>query len=133
MRSITRGAVMLATVAAVLTPAAAQAAPAPDATGLMGTYGFGRAAVIGEAGLQAGAWHSYAVRSGYAGDDLIVSHPARTRPLAAERVVYTAAFNEVADAQAECQKVGAAGVAQKAWVSFRCRTGFVPSYTLLVR
>jgi hypothetical protein len=133
MRSITRGAVMLAAVATVLTPAAAQASPAPDTTGLMGTYGFGRAAVIGEAGLRSGAWQAYAVRSGYTGDDLIVSHPARTTPLAAETVVYTAAFNEVADARAECHKVGAAGVAQRAWVSFRCRTGFVPSYTLLVR
>jgi hypothetical protein len=133
MRSITRGAVMLAAVAAVLAPAAAQASPAADSTGFMGTYGFGRAAVIGAAGVQSGAWHSYAVRSGYTGDDLIVSHPLRTTPLASETAVYTAAFNEVADARAECHKVGAAGVAQRAWVSFRCRTGFVPSYTLLVR
>ncbi|MEU4160376.1 hypothetical protein [Actinoplanes sp. NPDC026670] len=133
MRSITRGVVLLAAAATVLTPAAAQASPAVDATGLMGTFGFGRAAVIGAAGLASGAWSAYAVRSGYAGDDLIVSHPARTTPLASETVVYTAAFNEVADPRGECQKVGAAGVAQRAWVSFRCRTGFVPSYTLLVR
>ncbi|WP_433792444.1 hypothetical protein [Actinoplanes sp. CA-252034] len=133
MRSITRGAVVAAAVATVLTPAAAQAATGPDTTGLMGTYGFGRADVIGEAGLRSGVWSAYAVRSGYAGDDLIVSYPARTTPLATETTVYTAAFNEVADPQAECRKVGAAGVAKRAWVSFRCRTGFVPSYTLLVR
>jgi hypothetical protein len=133
MRSITRGAVVAAALATVLTPAAAHAAPAADSVGFLGTYGFGRAEVIGEAGLRSGAWQAYSVRSGYAGDDLSVGHPVRTTPLAAETVVYTAAFNEVTDPQAECRKVGAAGVANQVWVSFRCRTGFVPSYTLLVR
>jgi hypothetical protein len=133
MRSITRGAVVAAAVTTMLVPAAAQASPGPDTTGLMGTFDFGRADVIGAAGLRSGAWSAYAVRSGFAGDDLIVSHPARTTPQASETAVYTAAFNEVADPRAECRKVGAAGVTQRLWVSFRCRTGFVPSYTLLVR
>ncbi|MDI6103848.1 hypothetical protein QLQ12_35060 [Actinoplanes sp. NEAU-A12] len=133
MRSITRGAILAGTIAAVLAPAAAQAAPARVTTGLLGTYDFGRAAVIGQSGQQAGVWKSFSVRSGFAGDDLIVSHRARTAPRETETVVYTAAFNEVADAQAECNKVGADGVARKAWVSFRCQTGFVPSYTLIVR
>jgi hypothetical protein len=128
-----RGAIVAGAVAAVLTPAAAQAAPQPVTVGLLGTYDFGRAAVIGQSGLEAGIFRAYAVRSGFAGDDLLVSYQQRTAPLEDETVVYTAAFNEVADPWAECRKVGADGVARKAWVSFRCRTGFVPSYTLLVR
>ncbi|GIE34261.1 hypothetical protein Ait01nite_073060 [Actinoplanes italicus] len=133
MRSIMRGAIVAGIVAAVLTPAAAQAAPARAAVGLLGTYGFGRAAVIGQSGMEAGIFRAYAVRSGFAGDDLLVSYQTRTAPLEEETVVYTAAFNQVADPQSECRKVGADGVARKAWASFRCRTGFVPSYTLLVR
>ena len=133
MRTITRAAIVAGAVAATLAPAAAQAAPARAVTGLLGTYDFGRAAVIGEAGRQAGAWESYYVRSGYAGDDLVVTYRPRTTAQPAETAVHTAAFNEVTDPQAECRKLGADGVARKTWVSFRCRTGFVPSYTLLVR
>jgi hypothetical protein len=133
MRLITRVAVLTGTVAASLAPAAAQAAPARAVTADLGTYDFGRAAVIGQAGMQSGLWDAYAVRSGFIGDALIVSHPRRTAPSRTEIAVYTAAFNEVADPQAECNRVGAAGAAQKTWFSFRCRTGFVPSYTLLVR
>ena len=78
-------------------------------------------------------WRSPTVRSGFAGDDLTVTFTPRTRPRATEKLVYTAAFNEVADAQAECLEVGADGVARHVWVSFRCQTGFAPSYTLYVR
>ncbi|WIM98610.1 hypothetical protein ACTOB_002214 [Actinoplanes oblitus] len=121
-----------ATAAALLAPAAAQAAPT-STTELLGTYGFGRAAVIGDAGVAAGVWRSPAVHSRFAGDDLTVTFSPRTKPRASEQLVYTAAFNEVADAQAECRKVGADGVAHHVWMSFRCQTGFVPSYTLYVR
>ncbi|AEV85904.1 hypothetical protein ACWT_4885 [Actinoplanes sp. SE50] len=125
-------AALVATATALLAPAAAQAAPATT-TALLGTYGFGRAAVIGDAGTAAGVWRAPVVRSGFAGDDLTVTFTPRTTPRASEKLVYTAAFNEVADAQAECRKVGADGVARHVWVSFRCQTGFVPSYTLYVR
>jgi len=133
MRSITHGTILAGVVAALFAPAAAQAAPARVTTGLLGTYDFGRAQVIGQAGQEAGVWRSYSVRSGFAGDDLIVTFKPRTAPRETETAVYTAAFNETTDPQAECLKVGADGVALKTWVSFRCRTGFVPSYTLLVR
>ncbi|BCJ39402.1 hypothetical protein GCM10010168_63500 [Actinoplanes ianthinogenes] len=125
-------AALAATVTAVLAPAAAQAAPARS-TEMLGTYGFGRAAVIGDAGAAAGLWRSPTVRSGFAGDDLTVTFTPRTTPRSSEKLVYTAAFNEVADAQAECRQVGADGVARRVWVSFRCQTGFAPSYTLYVR
>ncbi|MEV8510611.1 hypothetical protein AB0368_38080 [Actinoplanes sp. NPDC051475] len=120
------------TAATVLAPSAAHAAPAAAADPL-GTYGFGRAGIIGDAGMTAGVWRSFAVRSGIAGDDLTVTHTPRTKPFATEKLAYTAAFDAVADPQAECRKVGAAGVAHRVWVSFRCQTGFVPSYTLYVR
>jgi hypothetical protein len=125
-------AVITATAIALLAPSAAQASSART-TERLGTYGFGRAEVIGEAGLAAGVWRSFAVHSGFAGDDLAVTLTPRTRPFATEKQVYTAAFNAVDDAQAECLAVGADGVAHRAWVSFRCQTGFVPSYTLYVR
>jgi uncharacterized protein (DUF58 family) len=134
MRTLIQAAVLTAaTVAVTLGPAAAQAASAPTVTALLGTYDFGRAAVIGKAGQQAGVWKSFSVRSGFAGDDLTITYRPRNAPLRAEKQVYTAAFNEVRDAEAECRKVGADGVARKVWVSYRCRTGIVASYTLLVR
>ncbi|MDI6098902.1 hypothetical protein QLQ12_09850 [Actinoplanes sp. NEAU-A12] len=139
MRTPIRAAVVaIASAAAVSAPAAAHAVPSParpfaTVTALLGTYDFGRAAVIGRAGKQAGAWKSYTVRSGFAGDDLTVTYKPRIIPLRSEKQIYTAAFNESRDAEAECRKVGDDGVARKVWVSFRCRTGFAPSYTLLVR
>jgi hypothetical protein len=132
MRILMRAAVAAGTVAAVLAPVAAQAAPRAT-TAILGTYGPGRAGVIAEAGLAAGMWTRAAVRGGLTGDRLIVTYTPRTRPFATETTVYTAAFTEVADARAECAEVGADGVARRVWTSFRCRTGFVPSYTLLVR
>ncbi|MBM0257152.1 hypothetical protein [Micromonospora sp. 4G55] len=114
-------------------PTPAQAATPGTTTALLGTYGFGRAAVIGEAGKAAGAWESFSVRSGFAGDDLTITYSPRTQAYAAEMKVYNAAFDQVADPQAECQQVGTDGVEHKVWVSFRCQTGFVPSYTLFVR
>ncbi|GIF15856.1 hypothetical protein [Actinoplanes teichomyceticus] len=128
----THYAAVLAGVAAALAPSAVQAAPATT-TGLLGTYDFGRAEVIGQAGTEAGVWRSFTVRHGFAGDDLTVTYTPRTEPYRTERLVYTAAFDAVADPQAECREVGADGVARQVWVSFRCQTGFVPSYTLYVR
>lgn len=132
MRTILRTA--LAAALTVLAPGAARAAPAPKTeTALLGTYGFGRAAVIGRAGVQAGVWTSFSVRSGFGGDDLTVTYRPRTRPAKAETQVYTATSTTVADPSAECAKVGADGVARRVWVSYRCRTGIAPNYTLLVR
>lgn len=133
MRKLTRALVLTGVAGAVLVPSTAHAANPEPTTALLGTYGFGRAAVIGEAGRNAGTWDSFSVRSGFAGDDLIVTYRPRTATFPAEKQVYTAAFDQVADAQAECRQVGADGVAQRVWVSFRCRTGFAPSYTLFVR
>ncbi|KUL24398.1 hypothetical protein [Actinoplanes awajinensis] len=133
MRNIVKTVVVLGATAAVLAPAAAAPAASRTTTAPLGTYGFGRAGVIGEAGVAAGVWRSFAVRPGFAGDDLSVTYQRRTTAYAAEKQVYTAAFTTVADAQGECLAVGAAGVARKVWVSFRCQTGFVPSYTLYVR
>src|SRR4051794_35142131 len=132
MRRIARAAIAAGAAAAVLAPAAAQAATT-TVTGLLGTYASGRAAAIGEAGLAAGVWRSFSVHSGYSGDDLWVTYTPRTRASISERPVYTAAFGVVADPRAECRRVGADGVAGLVWVSFRCQTGFVPSYTLYVR
>ncbi|MFE9960110.1 hypothetical protein [Micromonospora sp. NPDC005299] len=133
MRKLTRPLVLAGIAGAVLAPSTAHAATAEPATALLGTYAFGRASVVGEAGRTAGAWEAFSVRSGFAGDDLIVTYRPRTEAYPAEKQVYTAAFNEVSDAQAECRQVGAEGVARRVWVSFRCRTGFAPSYTLFVR
>lgn len=133
MRKLTRSLVLAGVAGAVLAPSTAHAATPETTTALLGTYGFGRAAVIGEAGRTAGTWESFSVRSGFAGDDLIVTYRPRTTAYPAEKQVYTAAFDQVADAQAECRQVGADGVAHGVWVSFRCRTGFAPSYTLFVR
>ena len=132
MRRFAQAAVAAGAAAAVLVPAAAQAAPS-TVTGWLGTYGSGRAEVIGEAGLAAGVWRSYAVRPGYAGDDLAVTYTPRIWASASEKPVYTAAYGTVADPQAECRRVGADGVDRQVWVWFRCRTGFLPSYTLYVR
>jgi hypothetical protein len=130
MRSVVPAAVV--TAAALLFPGAAHAAPAP-ATALLGTYAFGRAAVIAAGGQAAGLWTQATVRSGFAGDDLIVTYPPRTTALADEKQVYTALYSEVADPRAECEKVGADGVSRMVWTTFRCRTGVAPNYTLLVR
>ncbi|MEV4641025.1 hypothetical protein AB0J80_27155 [Actinoplanes sp. NPDC049548] len=130
-----RSVVLAATVAAaaLLTPSAAQAAPGYPTTDLLGTYGFGRAEVIAAGGQAAGLWTDAKVRSGFAGDDLIVTYAPRTAALPAEKQVYTALYNQVADPQAECARVGADGVARQVWTTFRCRTGVAPNYTLLVR
>ncbi|GAA1581776.1 hypothetical protein [Actinoplanes couchii] len=140
MRTLWKSVVLLAALLSVFTPAPAQAqaqAPAPPpgqyVTTLLGTYGFGRAAVIGQSGRQTGAWRSFSVRSGFAGDDLSITYKPATSPSRAETQVYTAAFNQVRDAGAECEKVGRDGVARRVWVSYRCRTGIVASYSLLVR
>ncbi|WP_430781927.1 hypothetical protein [Actinoplanes sp. G11-F43] len=130
---IFRAALLAAATVTALAPVPAQAAKPRPVTSLLGTYDFGRAAVIGQAGENAGVWKSYTVRSGFAGDDLSITYVRATSPSRSERTVYTAAFNEVKDAQAECRKVGADGVARRVWVSYRCRTGIVASYTLLVR
>ncbi|MFI1987703.1 hypothetical protein [Actinoplanes sp. NPDC020271] len=111
---------------AVLTPGACQ-------TGVLGTYDFGRAAVIGAAGEAAGVWTGASVRSGFAGDDLVVTYRPRLAPAAAEQAVYTARYDQVAAPQTECERVGADGVALRVWVTYRCRTGVAPNYTLLVR
>jgi len=132
MRRIAQAAIAAGAAAAVLAPAAAQAATT-TVTGMLGTYASGRAETIGEAGLAAGAWRSYSVHPGYSGDDLWVTYTPRTRAHASESPVYTAAFGAVADPQDECRRVGADGAALLVWVSYRCRTGFVPSYTLYVR
>jgi hypothetical protein len=132
MRKIVQAFALTCTAAAILAPSAAQAAPKVT-TAYLGTYDFGRAGVIGEGGRTNGLWTAPTVRTGFAGDDLIVTYTPRTKAWKTEKTVYTAAFNEVADPQSECQKVGTDGVTRKVWVSFRCRTGFVPSYTLLVR
>src|SRR4051794_29992952 len=78
MRRIARAAIAAGTAAAVLAPAAAQAATT-TVTGLLGTYPSGRAAAIGEAGLAAGVWRSFSVHSGYSGADLWVTYTPRTR------------------------------------------------------
>ncbi|OJF13993.1 hypothetical protein [Couchioplanes caeruleus] len=127
-----RSAVLVATAAALLAPSAAQAAPC-ETTALLGTYKFGRADVIAAGGLAAGVWNAARVRSGFAGDDLIITFVPRTERYASERQVYTAIYSEVSDPLAECQQVGADGVARQVWMSFRCRTGVAPNYTLLVR
>ncbi|MEU0157154.1 hypothetical protein [Micromonospora fulviviridis] len=132
MRKLTRSLILAGIAGAVLAPSAAHAATPETTTALLGTYGFGRAAVIGEAGRAAGTWETFSVRSGFAGDDLIVTYRPRTAAYPVEKQVYTAAFDQVPDAQAECQQVGAEGVAHRVWVSFRCRTGFAPNYTLFV-
>ncbi|MEV6601488.1 hypothetical protein AB0M36_32245 [Actinoplanes sp. NPDC051346] len=143
-----RSAVLVATAAVLLAPSAAQAAPgeitdllAPGAaqsapgetTDLLGTYGFGRAAVIGAEGQAAGLWSATRVRSGFAGDDLIITFVPRTERYATEKQVYTAIYNQVSNPRAECEQVGADGVEHRVWMSFRCRTGVAPNYTLLVR
>lgn len=131
MRTILQAAVL---TAAVLAPAAAQAAPAPQqVTTMLGTYGFGRAAVIGQGGKQAAVWSAFSTRSGITGDDLIITYRPRFKPYPDERLVYSANQNEVKDPQAECRKVGADGVTRRVWLSYRCRTGIVANYTLLVR
>ncbi|MFI7603059.1 hypothetical protein [Actinoplanes sp. NPDC049681] len=129
-----RSVVLAATVAAaaLFTPGAAHAAPG-QTTDLLGTYSFGRAEAIAAGGQAAGLWTGAQVRSGFAGDDLIVTYTPRTAAYPAEKQVYTAMYNEVADPQGECNKVGADGVARKVWTTFRCRTGIAPNYTLLVR
>ncbi|MEV8503353.1 hypothetical protein AB0368_00825 [Actinoplanes sp. NPDC051475] len=128
-----RSVVLAATVAAaaLFTPSAAQAAPG-QTTDLLGTYGFGRAEVVAAGGLAAGLWTAAQVRSGFAGDDLIVTYTPRTAAYPVEKQVYTALYNQVADPQGECNRVGADGVARKVWMTFRCRTGVAPNYTLLV-
>ncbi|MGX6604570.1 hypothetical protein ACWKSP_20925 [Micromonosporaceae bacterium Da 78-11] len=134
MRKIVQAIAVTGVAATILAPTAAQAAPeAGSTTAYLGTYGFGRAGVIGAEGRANGLWTGSWVRSGFAGDDLLVTYTPRTTARAAEQIVYTAAFDAVADPRGECRKVGAEGVARKVWVSFRCRTGFAPSYTLLVR
>ncbi|WP_436521276.1 hypothetical protein [Actinoplanes sp. HUAS TT8] len=100
---------------------------------MLGTYGVGRAAVIGTGGEAAGVWVDASTRSGFAGDDLVITYTPRFVQAARERVVYTALYNQVAYPQAECDRVGADGVAMRVWVSYRCRTGVAPNYTLLVR
>ena len=123
----------VAAATAVVAPGTAAVASAPTTTTvLLGTYSFGRAQVIGTDGLANGAWTAFSVRSGIAGDDLVVTYRPRVRAIA-ERPVYTAAFDEVTTPRTECEKVGADGLAHHVWVSFRCRTGWAPSYTLLVR
>ncbi|BCY07015.1 hypothetical protein [Actinoplanes sp. L3-i22] len=110
----------------------AQAAP-KAATGVLGTYGFGRAAVIGAGGQSAGLWSVAGTHPGVAGDDLVITYTPRHRPHSAEHAVYTARFDQVSNPRTECERVGADGVAARVWVSFRCRTGIAPNYTLLVR
>ncbi|BCJ45838.1 hypothetical protein GCM10010168_57420 [Actinoplanes ianthinogenes] len=127
-----RSALLAAIVPAVLVPGVAQAAPR-HTTDVLGTYGFGRAAVIGSAGEAAGLWSTTMIYSGIAGDDLVITYTPRYKASATERVVYTALFTEVAYPDAECDRVGADGVAKHVWVSYRCRTGVAPNYTLLVR
>jgi hypothetical protein len=119
-------------ISAVLVPSAAQAVPC-SVTDVLGTYPFGRAAAIGAAGEAAGVWSDPGIQSGVAGDDLVITYTPRFSRSAAERVVYTALFTEVAYPDAECDRVGADGVAKHVWVSYRCRTGVAPNYTLLVR
>lgn len=134
MRTIIQAAVTAAALLTGLVAAPAQAKPpAPTQTVLLGTYGFGRAAVIGTGGQKAGVWKSYSVRTGFAGDDLTITFQKPAAPRRSEVMVYTAAFNEVKDASGECEKVGKDGVNRKVWVSYRCQTGFAPSYTLWVR
>ncbi|WIM98471.1 hypothetical protein ACTOB_002072 [Actinoplanes oblitus] len=127
-----RSALLAAVIPAVLVPGVAQAAPCPT-TDVLGTYAFGRAAAIGAAGEAAGLWSDPAIQSGIAGDDLVITYTPRYTPFATERQVYTALYNEVAYPDAECDRVGADGVAKHVWVSYRCRTGVAPNYTLLVR
>jgi hypothetical protein len=133
MHTFTRALLLTGTAVAVLAPVAAHAAAPRTTTALLGTYDFGRAAVIGEAGLAAGMWRAYSVRSGFAGDDLTITYSPRGKARPAEQQVYTAAFDQVDDAWSECEQTGTEGIARKVWVSYRCRTGFVPSYTLIVR
>jgi hypothetical protein len=128
MRSI----VLAGIIPAVLFPGVAQAAPGP-VTDELGTYGFGRAAAIGAAGEAAGVWSAPAARAGVAGEDLVITYTPRYTASPTERMVYTALFNEVSEPWVECERVGADGVAKRVWVSYRCRTGVAPNYTLLVR
>ncbi|MFC7533040.1 hypothetical protein [Actinoplanes sp. GCM10030250] len=128
----------LAIIAAALTtagiaPSAAEAGLPRTTTALLGTYDHGRARIIGEQGLAAGFWTSFSVFPGAAGDDLVITYVPRSTPRRGEREVYTAAFDRTAEPRTECEEVGADGVARQVWVSSRCRTGFAPSYTLLVR
>ncbi|MFI5495110.1 hypothetical protein [Actinoplanes sp. NPDC051859] len=127
-----RSAVLVATAAVLLAPSAAQAAPR-ETTTLLGTYGFGRADVIAAGGLAAGTWSSARVSSRFAGDDLVVTFVPPTTRSATEQQIYTAMYNEVSDPRAECERVGADGVAKGVWMTYRCRTGIAPNYTLLVR
>ncbi|WP_099343725.1 MULTISPECIES: hypothetical protein [unclassified Actinoplanes] len=127
-----RSMVLAGLIPAVLVPGAAQASPCPT-TDVLGTYAFGRAATIGAAGETAGVWTVAGTRSGIAGDDLIVTYTPRYTAAATETAVYTALFNQVARPDVECDRVGADGVAKHVWVTYRCRTGVAPNYTLLVR
>lgn len=134
MRTIVQATVVAAALLTGLGAAPVQAKPpVPTVTVLLGTYGFGRATVIGNGGKSAGVWKSYSVRSGFAGDDLTVTYQPRLAPSRSETMVYTAAFNEVTNPSAECEKVGKDGAVRRVWVSYRCQTGFAPSYTLWVR
>ncbi|GLW27406.1 hypothetical protein [Actinoplanes regularis] len=102
-------------------------------TDILGTYGFGRAATIGAAGEAAGVWSAPTTHTGFGGEDLVITYTPSFSPAATERTVYTARYNEVTYPQAECERVGADGVVKHVWVSYRCRSGIAPSYTLLVR
>ncbi|GAA2674267.1 hypothetical protein [Actinoplanes palleronii] len=128
MRSI----VLAGIIGSVLLPSAAQAAPC-TVTDDLGTYGFGRAAAIGAAGEAAGLWSAPTTHQGVAGEDLVITYTPRSTVSATETMVYTALYNQVSNPQAECARVGADGVAKQVWVSYRCRTGVAPNYTLLVR
>jgi hypothetical protein len=140
-----RSVLLAGLISAVLVPGVAQAAPARAGdvpvssttsgatTDVLGTYGFGRAAVIAAAGEAAGVWSAATTHPGIAGDDLVITYVPRFTPAATERMVYTALFTQVTYPQAECARVGADGVAKHVWVSYRCRTGVAPNYTLLVR
>ncbi|WP_262287443.1 hypothetical protein [Micromonospora sp. MA102] len=88
MRKLTRPLVLAGIAGAVLAPSIAHAATPEPATTLLGTYAFGPASVIGEAGRTAGAWEAFSVRSGFAGDDLIVTYRPRTEADPVEKQVY---------------------------------------------
>ena len=133
MHKLAQTLLLTGTAVAALAPATAHAATPRTTTALLGTYDFGRAAVIGEAGRAAGVWSSYSVRSGIAGDDLTITYPPHSQARPVEKQVYTAYFDQVDDAWSECEQAGTEGIARKVWVSYRCRTGFAPSYTLFVR
>lgn len=124
-----RSVILAAILPAVFVPGAAQAATPGLTVDVLGTYGSGRAAVIGAGGETAGVWSGSLAH----GEELVIAYSPRSTPAAAERVVYTALFNQVDNPGAECRRVGADGVAKRVWVSYRCRTGIAPNYTLLVR